>query len=68
MTLQHLMMIRRLDRACARLNTGLAAVVVVLGVATGGLAAVRFAQLCAPGLLESIPLIPSATIQEEIAG
>ena len=65
MTLQHLMMMRRLDRVCARMNTGLAAVAIVLGVATGGLAAVRFAQFCVPELPESMPLILGATAQDE---
>ena len=67
MTLQRLMMIRRLDRACARMNTGLAAVVVVLSVATAGLAAVRLAQSSEPGLLESMPLVLGATAPDEIA-
>jgi hypothetical protein len=43
-TLRHIMMMRRIDRACARMNSGLAAVAIVLGLTTGAVMAVRFAE------------------------
>ena len=47
MTLQHLMMMRRIDRVCARMNSGLAAVAIVLGLTTGTVMAIRFAEFSA---------------------
>lgn len=44
MTLRHVMMMRRIDSVCARMNSGLAAVAIVLGLTTGTVMAIRFAQ------------------------
>ncbi len=47
MTLRYLMMMRRIDRVCGRMNSGLAAVAIALSLATGAVAVIRVAQFSA---------------------
>jgi hypothetical protein len=47
MKLQHLMIMRRVDAACERMNAGLIVVAIVLSVVAGAVATIRLSQAAA---------------------
>jgi len=51
MQLRHLMMLRRIDQACARMNSGLSAIAMVLGLMTGLMAVLRFGAASDAGFM-----------------
>lgn len=63
MTLRHLMMMQRIDRGCARMNAGLAAVAIVLGLVTGAVATGRLVRASTPVLAGAMSWFLSAPMR-----
>jgi hypothetical protein len=57
------MMLNRIDQGCARMNAGLTAVAIVLGFATGIVAAIRLVQSSAPAFAGDISFFLASMAQ-----
>ena len=62
-TLKRLMMMQRLDRACAQMNTGLTAVAIVLGFSICAFATIRLIQSSMAVLVSDMSLLTDTTMQ-----